>query len=303
MNPLALYFASGESLYPGFAILLLIIAVSRWARSAWHLRLRNIAAILSLVLILLSGVPLPYLGYGFLVVAFVAWFIRWHKAVTMSQWGIPRVVTAVALAIVIACLAIVELPYRYPAPVTGMQHGHLTVIGDSISAGIGGGHLPWPVIFQKKGLAEVRNLSRAGIGVEEAYQLAAKVTPDDTLVLLEIGGNDVLGSSDKHNFERNLDLLLSRLATKERTLVMFELPLPPLYNAYGKTQRRLAEKYHVHLIPRRFFISVLAGADATSDGLHLSNSRGDRMCELIDHLLGPVLSKSAATNAAPGGGP
>jgi hypothetical protein len=42
MNPVALYFASGESLYLGAALLLLVIAVSPFARRTWSLHLRNV---------------------------------------------------------------------------------------------------------------------------------------------------------------------------------------------------------------------------------------------------------------------
>jgi hypothetical protein len=66
---------------------------------------------------------------------------------------------------------------------------------------------------------------------------------------------------------------------------MFELPLLPHKIGYGRAQRRLAQKHNVHLIPKRYFIHVLTGADATSDGLHLSQSGAHRMASLVATLL------------------
>lgn len=70
-----------------------------------------------------------------------------------------------------------------------------------------------------------------------------------------------------------------------RTLVMFELPLLPEMIPYGRAQRRLAKKYDVCLIPRRFFTKIVSGSDATSDGLHLSEIGARRMATLVTEVL------------------
>jgi acyl-CoA thioesterase-1 len=53
-------------------------------------------------------------------------------------------------------------------------------------------------------------------------------------------------------------------------VVMFELPLPPFANEYGRAQRRLAAKHRVKLIPPRMLVDVLTAEGATIDSLHLS---------------------------------
>jgi lysophospholipase L1-like esterase len=70
---------------------------------------------------------------------------------------------------------------------------------------------------------------------------------------------------------------------------MFELPLLPHKIAYGQIQRRLAAKYGVWLIPKRYFTDVIGGANATSDGLHLSEIGSRRMAALVAQALLPVL--------------
>jgi lysophospholipase L1-like esterase len=76
---------------------------------------------------------------------------------------------------------------------------------------------------------------------------------------------------------------------------MLELPLPPIYNGYGEIQRRLARKYGVPLVPKRFFAQVLAGSDSTVDGLHLGPAGHRKMANMIWHFVGSALANSRVT--------
>jgi acyl-CoA thioesterase I len=119
--------------------------------------------------------------------------------------------------------------------------------------------------------------------------MAEKLTPEDHVVLIEIGGNDLLEDVPSEEFGKALDALLSKGSASGRTVVMFELPLFPHMIAYGRIQRGLAAKYGVWLIPKRFFAEVIGGAYATSDGLHLSDEGTCRMAALVARALSPVL--------------
>ena len=97
---------------------------------------------------------------------------------------------------------------------------------------------------------------------------------------------------------QGLDATLSALAAPGRTVAMFELPLLPHKIAYGQIQRRLAAKYGVFLIPKRYLADVVSGADATSDGLHLSNLGARRMAHLVAQALSHVLELHGRLPAA-----
>lgn len=62
---------------------------------------------------------------------------------------------------------------------------------------------------------------------------------------------------------------------------MFELPLIPLYHSYGMTRRRLAKKYQTALVPKRYFLSILADSDATLDSIGLDQSGHQKMSDLV----------------------
>ena len=69
---------------------------------------------------------------------------------------------------------------------------------------------------------------------------------------------------------------------------MFELPLPPFHNSFGRIQRDLAGKYNVKLIPKRVFMRILSGADKTLDSIHLTQSGHDLMAKTVWEIIGPA---------------
>jgi acyl-CoA thioesterase I len=175
--------------------------------------------------------------------------------------------------------------------IEGEASDHLVVIGDSISAGLGGRVLPWPTIMQQMTKVEVRNLSRPGATMADGRSMAKKVTAEDQLILIELGGNDLITGESSAVFARGVEAVLAKLATPGRTVVMFELPLLPDRIAYGQIQRRLCAKYRVWLVPKRYLTGVIGGQDATSDGLHLTDVGARRMAAVVTQILLPVLKK------------
>jgi len=289
MNNIALYFASGESLYPGVALLLLAITASPFLKQGMQVRARNILCWLALCLMIIASPPIsPFLAI-LMISLFLIWIIYSNRAAPKHSTTFLRILIASFLGVITMAIAIVEYSHRKMPTVTGPSSDHLVVIGDSISAGIDPSTPSWPKVFQQTTGLPVKNLALAGAQVNEGPYMAGKVDPADRVILVELGGNDLLANVPADTFERFLDQTLSKVANPDRTLVMFELPLLPHKTAYGEVQRRLAAKYQVWLIPKRKFIEIIAGADATSDGIHLAPEGTRRMTALIAQVLGPIL--------------
>ena len=290
MNPVALYFVSGESLYLGATLLVLVMVLSPLIkRRTWVFRLRNAGAWLAAALIVVACPPFLLLIDLILLAAFALWFIASNRAGSTRTWIALRRGSTVVLILLLLVLSVVEFSHRRMPVVTGKPSDHLVVIGDSISSGIDPRIPAWPVVLQKTSGVPVRNLARPGAQVSEGLTMAEMLTPDDSVVLIEIGGNDLLMAVPSDEFGRDLDSLLSNVTAPGRTVVMFELPLLPHKIAYGQVQRRLAAKYGVSLNPKRYFTEVIGGANATSDGLHLSASGSRRMAALVAQVLSSVL--------------
>ena len=168
------------------------------------------------------------------------------------------------------------------------------VIGDSLSAANDADDEPtWPTRFQNNHHVEVINLAQVGATVRTAREQAARISADDCLVLIEIGGNDLLGDTTVKSFRDDLDELLAELKQPGRQLIMLELPLPPLYNGYGQAQRELAARHGVVMIPRRHLAGVIFAHDSTVDSLHLSATGHRRMATMIwDQISGAFTQRT-----------
>jgi acyl-CoA thioesterase-1 len=155
------------------------------------------------------------------------------------------------------------------------------VVGDSLSAGMGGEAETWPKLLSRRHHVVVHDLSLPGADVARALRQAGQVSGPASLVIAEIGGNDILGETTVDAFERGLDVLLARLREGGRTVILLELPLPPFYNRYGAAQRRLAKYHGVLLIPKRLLLGVLTSEGATLDAVQLSHRGHALMADAI----------------------
>ncbi len=273
----AIHFVNGNVFFLGVGILISASAASIFlGNSSWSF-LSRIGVSMGIILIGLSSTPLPiwfYCIWGIPALGMLFdWRAKLEDPLRCKHW-IP--ITLIVLSVI---AALVELPYHIKPAVSIDRAKKVFVIGDSISAGIGNENELWPAILQRQIGTEVVNLSEPGLKVADAVEMARKLgemEPGSTMVILEIGGNDILGKTDAEAFKIHLDRILSIVSTRSDTLIVLELPLPPFCNKYGRIQRELAKKYKARLIPKRFFARIITRGEATVDGLHLSPT-GHRM--------------------------
>lgn len=284
-----MYFASGESLYLGAGLLLLASILPTVQKHRWMLRVRNLLAWLALALMIMASPPVSPLVSLMFLALFAVWFIASNQS-SMSQTTINlQIGVSILLAFSLLILAGLEFLHRKMPRITGNASDHVVVIGDSISSGIDPHVAAWPLVLRQMCGLPVRNLARPGVQVSEGALIASDLTAGDHLVLIEIGGNDLLMGVSADDYSKALDALLSKVTAPNRTVVMFELPLLPTKIAYGQIQRQLSAKYGVPLIPKRYFAQVLGDASSTTDGLHLSASGARRLAAIVAQVLSPVL--------------
>jgi len=278
MESVIYFFGSGLAFFVG---LLLIGAAIGLACLADYPRLRRWHAVLGIagvMLVALSAAPLPYVLYGIGGVACLVWLIGEQFA----RFASARLWLRGSLAMVLAIGFAMEIPYQI-APRVPKSPLKLLLFGDSVSAGMGEGNSVerWPQRLSRLHPIEVHDHSHMGATVRTMLRESEPLSFEPGVVLLEIGGNDLLGSTKVADFERDLALLIERVTGPGRTVVMFELPLPPFANEFGRVQRRLAAQHGVPLIPKRLFVGVLTAEGATVDSVHLSPSGHVRMQELV----------------------
>jgi len=289
MNPVALHLASGASAFSGAVLLILGAGVSAWCRGRWTKSFRALLVWLGLVLMIASATPWPAWLYVLLGAASLGWFLAEEAPRVRRATGVlgPRVIL-IGMA---TLMAGVELPHTFPPEIPPLPGGHLYVIGDSISTGIGSGYPPWPDVFAAQHSLPVTSLAAAGATVADAMSRTAQVKAPHAVVLVELGGNDLLSGLPSRVFARDLEALLGSLRQPGRTIAMMELPLFPFQSDYGRVQRTLARRFNVYLIPKRYLARVLGTQGATTDGLHLSEAGTQAMADTVYSILGSALSR------------
>ena len=277
-NALIYHVASGHAFFSGVALILAAVATTRLPGRRIVGSARTISTGLGLILVAISGTPLP-LGFYLLAgaVSLVWLAVEGSSRVSRTATRILRGLVVVVWVTGAAC----EAPYHRVPAVPPMGRPTVDVVGDSLGAGLGEADA-WPDRLARRRAIVVRNHSIAGAGAAKALESeAGLLSGPGPLVLVEIGGNDLLGGSPPDIFERDLDALLAVLRRGGRTVVMLELPLPPFANRYGAAQRRVARRHGVLLVPKRLLVGVLTADGATLDSIHLTPTGHDRMADAI----------------------
>jgi acyl-CoA thioesterase I len=289
-NALVYHVVSGQAFFSGIALIAIGVLSTLRPANRRLVSWGKVAARLGLFLIAVSSTPLP--GWFYLIAGTI--LIAWIVVERSSRNRLQPVKPWLRLSVLAVWLigAAMEFPYHLVPALSPLGNPPVYVVGDSVSAGMGGEAETWPKILARSHGVEVHDLSLAGANVAEAIRLqAGRVTGSNSLVLAEIGGNDVLGETTPEEFARGLDVLLGRLREKGRTVVMLELPLPPFYHRYGAAQRRMARRHGVLLVPKRVLLGVLLSGGATLDTIHLSGSghsvMARKLWEVIRGAFGP----------------
>lgn len=288
MNWLVYHIASGDAYFTGVALVIIAARVSIGTKPICN-RISVFFFLIGVIAIAISSTAIPYWYYVVAVVATVPWvasrFVkkwrRWAPFVVMAAWVIA---------------AALEIPYHITPTLESTSPRSVTIIGDSVTAGTGGGDKSekWPAILAQQHDVIVQDISHMGETAASALKRVEKHEIASNVVLLEIGGNDLLGSTSSDQFARDLDALLAHVSAPGRQIIMFELPLPPFNHEYGRIQRSLARKHHVSLIPKRIFLSVLTADGSTLDTIHLTQSGHDRMAACVWEFVGSAFPRKNA---------
>jgi hypothetical protein len=282
------FFLSGMSFLCGCLALAAGAGMAFFAKKAVLRRLSGFFIIAGALLILSSAEPVP----GPLVIAaaaaaFAIPFIpeRWRGSghSMLVFWLLCAATIAAALFLAAVCLRGEKTP-----DLAGGGFGSVFVIGDSMSAGVGfKGERTWIENAAAKSDMKFIPLCAGGATVESSLDRARRVPDGDSLVILEIGGNDILRKTPADKLRKDWTALLDILsARKGVTILMFELPAPPLHRRYSVIQCDIAKKYGVKMIPARFLAGLLADPSMTVDGIHLSTAGHERLADQVLSILG-----------------
>jgi acyl-CoA thioesterase-1 len=197
-------------------------------------------------------------------------------------------------ALVAAGLAVLAAP-------AWAAHGPVvTMLGDSITAGYGlpqKDSLPIQLQAALKRIGVDAYVRGAGVSGDTtaggAGRVDFSVRPDTAVVVVALGGNDLLQGLDPKATRANLDRIVSRLQARHMGVVLAGLHAPPeLGRGYARDfDAVFPEVAKAHAVP--LFPDLLAGVARNpalnqGDGIH-PNAKG---VKIIADRLAPVVAKA-----------
>lgn len=282
------HFAGGDAYLLGLAVFAAAQLTLCRAQVPWQRRWLIIAGRTGLIWAIADPSPVPWIVIAALVfLLLIAMVRRWRQKQPAESTDGGRAERLFRMPL--ACLAVISILCEflyYWGPEFPASPTSIAIVGDSVTAGLNDGEETWPKQTAQESNLRVFDASQPGATLKSAVQQVELLNAVEADVLvLEIGGNDLLEWLPVADFEQNLERLLAATQSQRRPVVMFELPLPPLAVRYCEVQRRLASDFHVRLIPRRHFLRVLTRDGSTVDGIHLSKLGQTRLMELVRKLL------------------
>lgn len=275
----------GTAFFAGVALAIVGTVSVRVGDGRLRRSVAGVARALGLAGVVASATPLPWWAYA-------AWGTSWVASVMLLRRGCEtarrtraRRLAVGVFAVVSVLLVVAEVPYRLLPRLEVERGTNVFVVGDSLSAGLGDEFALWPEVLAGETGFAVHNLARAGATLREGLQQVDGITTPGSVVIFELGGNDLLGDTNARAFRGELDACLAALHRAGHRVVMLELPLFPLCNGYGRAQRMAAARYGAALVPKRVLVGVLGGRDNLLDGLHLSaaghRALGEAMAKVL----------------------
>ena len=263
-------FIGGGAFFLGMALCLLGCTLQSLFSQSKIQSVARVTMLAGVVFIVLSACPFSFWVYGvfFALLALAAF------RPNTRLWQSKKAAGWLLLLLLVQSLLMVhaEVLHRTAPKIPFATSDTLFVFGDSLSIGADPPGKNWPELLGDLAKLKVRNLSFGGAKVASSLDSALSINRDDVLVILELGGNDLLGGTSVPKFRQDLEKMLGLVCGPHRRVAMIELPLPPFYNRFGMVQRDLAKSHGVTLIPKRYLAKVICTPGATVDGLHLSSA-------------------------------
>jgi acyl-CoA thioesterase I len=166
----------------------------------------------------------------------------------------------------------------------------IVCLGDSITAGVGSGPgEAYPELLAARLGTAVVN---AGVPGDTAAHGLARVdqvlAEDPWLVIVELGGNDILRQVPPGQTEQSLRLILNRLLAARVVPVLVEMDAP-FGAGYLEIYERLGEEYDVPIV-EEVLGEILRDRSLKSDTIH-PNARGQQvLAEAVAEEIEPLIA-------------
>ena len=213
-------------------------------------------------------------------------FVLWFAGIAPRRQRTARIGMALLAAGLMVIAAAQSWRYEYGTRPRSIAPAQIVVLGDSLSAPYSvAKDEAWPALLAKRLPTPINSAASGGAKLATFCDALDRQPVFDSLVIVELGGNDVLASTPIRTYGQHLNELLLRLHAGGNQIVLLEVPASPLAPWYDWVQQHLARRYRVRLIPKRLLADLIFAGDNTQDGLHLTADGHRQMADQIERWL------------------
>ncbi|HEX5719183.1 MAG TPA: GDSL-type esterase/lipase family protein, partial [Thermoanaerobaculia bacterium] len=165
----------------------------------------------------------------------------------------------------------------------------IVCLGDSITSGVGAEpEQPYPGLLAEKLGVEVINAGVPGDTSEDGLARVEEVLAlDPWMVIVELGGNDILRQVTPARSEAALRKILDRLLAARVVPVLVEIEVP-FRGRYAEVFERIDDDYDIPIVEDTLG-EILLDADLKADPIH-PNAAGQRiLAEAIADVVEPIV--------------
>ncbi len=169
----------------------------------------------------------------------------------------------------------------------------IVAFGDSITAGYGasGASATYP---ERLAARIGRPVINAGVNGDTTADGLARIdsvlAQNPWLVIVELGGNDILGQVPIERTEANLQAIVERLLAARTVPVLVEIHGPFSGGRFSDLFERLSKKYQVPVIEDAL-PEILEDPALKSDPIHPNDAGYTELAEAVSDELAPILKK------------
>jgi acyl-CoA thioesterase-1 len=164
----------------------------------------------------------------------------------------------------------------------------IVCLGDSITSGVGAAGQSYPGLLADKLGTEVINAGVPGDTSEDGLRRVDEVLDQDPwMVIVELGGNDILRQMTPARSEAALRTILDRLLAARVVPVLVEIEVP-FRGKYAEVFERIDDDYDIPIVEDTLG-EILLDADLKADPIH-PNAAGQKiLAEAIADVVEPIV--------------
>ncbi len=194
--------------------------------------------------------------------------------------------------IIASAVILISVVIFFPRQKNIVNHSNLIIFfGNSLTAGQGAepGE-DFPTLIGKRLNVPIINAGVSGNTTHDALLRIEKdvLSKNPSVVIIELGGNDLLDRVDSNVTQKNLDLILSKIKPTGAKIVILGIKFFLFNQKYETDLQKLAEKYNATFVPD-ILEGIITDQSLKHDDIHPNAKGYQKIADKLIPILTPLI--------------